>query len=366
MEMTQLLEFDPGLKSRFGTDSSMITFPDYTETEMLSIMRDMASKAKSNPQIAAPRNLTLSDEYCNLSRIIFSEICAQRDPRFGNARFVRNYLNDSVDCLLERLDEEEEIDYHLTAEDIPPRFSKYKPATDKSKPAPLLPATLVKGLISTEPVKELITDRMMRHYTPNFTVYLEASKNGQPYGSGTGTIISKEGHILTCEHVVDGADRIRARVYAPGTIGGDYHWFNCQVLHPTAKDIDMALLKMDGSNFPAATLRPEGAPIDECERILLSGFPLGSQLSNYDAENLRISHFFGNISSIQHRETETVFADITGLQGNSGSPVFSMDDGRVIGVFTGSVTHKSEQLTEENNYFHPIQLFWERFTVDLS
>ena len=128
----------------------------------------------------------------------------------------------------------------------------------------------------------------------------------------------------------------------------------------------MALLKMDGANFPAATLRPEGEPIDECERILLSGFPLGSQLSDYDAENLRISHFFGNISSIQHRETETVFADITGLQGNSGSPVFSMDDGRVIGVFTGSVTHKSEQLTEENNYFHPIRLFWERFTVDLS
>jgi S1-C subfamily serine protease len=279
---------------------------------------------------------------------------------------VRNYLNDSIDVLLERLADVEEIAYHLTQDDIPRRFSRFKPSAATGSSPRRLPAKLVKGFVPTEPIRELITERMMRHYTPTVTVYLEVYQSGQLCGSGTGTIISREGHILTCEHVIDGADRVRARVYAPGTIGGDYHWFECDILHPTAKDIDMALLKMQGSNFTAASLRPEEESIDECERILLTGYPLGSQLSNYDAETLQISHFFGNISSVQYRDTETVFADITGLQGNSGSPVFSMDDGRVVGVFTGSVTHKGEQLTEENNYFHPIRLFWERFTVDLS
>lgn len=357
-EMAQLLNFDSGLNRRFGGESSIIRFMDYTPSELVEIMKDLADGAKNNPQIAAPCNLTLSDEYCDISLGIFKAVCAAKSPDFGNAGFVRNYLNDSVDCLLERLADMESIDYHLTAEDIPERFRALANATR-------LKASVVEAAVDTQPFSGQFTHKLMRNYAATVTVYLVVYKNGQRIGSGSGIIVTREGHILTCAHVVDKADSVRAKVYAPGSIGSDYLWFDCAILHPIAKDVDMALLKMEGCNFNAASIRPADEPLDESEQILLSGFPLGKMLSEDDDEKLRISHFFGGISSFQANNDERVFADITGLHGNSGGPVFSMDDGRVVGLFAGSIA-PGEGSLDENNYFMPIRLFWERFTVDLS
>ena len=39
---------------------------------------------------------------------------------------------------------------------------------------------------------------------------------------------------------------------------------------------------------------------------------------------------------------------------------FTMEDGRIIGVFVGSVAPGGESL-DELNFFHPIRAFWERF-----
>ena len=123
----------------------------------------------------------------------------------------------------------------------------------------------------------------------------------------------------------------------------------------------MALIKMKGENFRYASLRPADENIDLGERIFLPGFPLGNMLSGGNDESLEMSCFAGTVSSKQNGRIENIFADITGLHGNSGSPVFSMKDGRVVGVFTGSVTRKDS--LDENNFFRPIHLFWERFTV---
>ena len=138
---------------------------------------------------------------------------------------------------------------------------------------------------------------------------------------------------------------------------------DCKILSPIASDIDMALLKIDGEGYPAASLRRANEGIDSTERIMLAGYSLGSQLTHGDDLKLRPSYKFGRVSSIQNPPefaVERYYSDITGLHGDSGGPIFSMEDGRLIGVFVGSVTPGKGSL-DELNFFHPIHAFWNRF-----
>ena len=190
-------------------------------------------------------------------------------------------------------------------------------------------------------------------------------------GSGSGTIISADGTILTANHNVENAQtgevarRIRAKLYTPGAVGGDYHWADCQILSDRRKDCDMALLKLSGTNYPAAPLRPEGEPLDNTEEIFMVGYPLGTLLIEHrDATELRYSQSSGRIHSIQEPGgVQRCYADIKGLHGDSGAGVYSKRDGRIIGVFTGSIIPDMKRSPDELNFFYPIKHFWSGFRV---
>lgn len=193
---------------------------------------------------------------------------------------------------------------------------------------------------------------------------LQVWKDGRPRGSATGTIVTSDGLVLTCAHVVSECDRIRARIHCPGAPGGDTHWLETELLEPVCESCDMAMLRILGSNFtPAPMRRPDAAKPRPGERTLLLGYPLGGMLSGNNIEQTRISNFAGGVASIQLvGATERCYIDSTGLHGNSGSPVFSREDGRMIGVFSGSVRRDNDSL-DELNYFYPIHYFWERFAL---
>jgi replication-associated recombination protein RarA len=132
-DMERLFEIDGGLASRFGTTDSKLFFDDYTPQELLSILDDMAGHADSIAQIGSGTPFRLSEKYREYALDIFTAIVAEDNPNFGNARFVRNFLHDSLDELLERIDKEYGdqdclppgvLDY-LTAEDIPAHFRRY-------------------------------------------------------------------------------------------------------------------------------------------------------------------------------------------------------------------------------------------------
>ena len=195
-------------------------------------------------------------------------------------------------------------------------------------------------------------------------VFLETYVEEEKKGEGTGSIVTTSGYVLTCAHVVRNCDRIRARLYTPGMIGGDYRWFECELLDSINEDCDMAIIKLKGDNFRQIPLRPEEMEIGTGEETLLIGYPLGAMLTGNQIDDLAVSSFSGRIASVQTvKDIERFYIDTTGLHGNSGSPVISRKDGRMIGVFSGSVAPHKEGNLDELNYFYPIKYFWEKYII---
>ena len=80
--MTELLDANPGLRSRFP---KTIVFPDYTSDELLTIFTSLGEK---NAYRAGPETLTRVRAYVDAQ---------SRGPSFGNARLVRNLFEAAIE-----------------------------------------------------------------------------------------------------------------------------------------------------------------------------------------------------------------------------------------------------------------------------
>ncbi len=364
--MLHMLKTDQGFASRFGQDDQHILFENYSPQELEQILHHMASRANTIPAIGTDEPLTLSEEFVSGCRGIFRAVVAKGDPTYGNARFVRNLLHDAVNEQLARFERSygsagvpADVRWVLTGEDIPKAMSRM--AAKQQPRLQLKPSDLSTAAVC--PVTDSSYLEACRQLSAS-TVFIQVNKNGQDLGSGSGTILTSSGLVLTCQHVIEGAEEIRVRIHTPGAIGGDYLWVNAQVLDPVRKDCDMALLQLEGKNFPCAGLRPKDEPSVPGERILILGYPLGATLA--DKKDLNISNFDGRIASPQVKDgIERVYIDCKGLHGNSGSPVFD-SRGRVAGVFAGSIVPDKEHSLDELNYFYPIHYFWEHFVKEVN
>ena len=89
------------------------------------------------------------------------------------------------------------------------------------------------------------------------------------------------------------------------------------------------------------------------EEIALYGFPFGQRM-NDDVMNLNISFTKGYISSYQVIKGQPrALLDISAKAGNSGSPVVSCENGKIIGFLSGSILGGNEN-REEVNYMIPV------------
>ena len=144
----------------------------------------------------------------------------------------------------------------------------------------------------------------------------------QPIGLGSGVIVSPEGHILTNNHVVEGAEEIivrlgkNAREYKATKIGSD-------------PESDLAVLKIEGKDLPAITFA-DSENVHVGDVVLAVGNPFGftqsvtmgivSALGRDMRElNLNFQNFIQTDASIN--------------PGNSGGALVDTD-GRLIGVNT--------------------------------
>lgn len=108
-EMTQFLNMNSGLKSRFD---ETINFEDYNADELYRIFVSMAKK----------KEYILEDEAHVAAKALFEKIYATRDQNFGNARTVRRALDRAIKYLSKRTAFEDDLTDEelmtLKAEDI--------------------------------------------------------------------------------------------------------------------------------------------------------------------------------------------------------------------------------------------------------
>jgi serine protease Do len=142
--------------------------------------------------------------------------------------------------------------------------------------------------------------------------------------AGSGFIVSKDGYILTNDHVVDGSDQVTVRLL-------DRREFKAKVVG-TDPGTDLAVLKIDADNLTPAPLGDSDAA-RVGEWVLAVGNPLGENLTFtvtsgiISAKGRTLALPNASDRSIQ----DFIQTDAAINPGNSGGPLVAVD-GTVIGV----------------------------------
>ncbi|MBO4849710.1 MAG: AAA family ATPase [Prevotella sp.] len=91
-EMKHFIESNPGLQSRFN---KYINFPDYTPAELYDIFRLYLKK----------NEYTITKEAANYLMNQLEYVVKNKTRNFGNARYVRNVFEKTIQCQADRLSE---------------------------------------------------------------------------------------------------------------------------------------------------------------------------------------------------------------------------------------------------------------------
>jgi serine protease Do len=143
-------------------------------------------------------------------------------------------------------------------------------------------------------------------------------------GSGSGFVVSKDGYILTNNHVVDGSDQVTVRLL-------DRREFKAKIVG-TDPNTDLAVLKIDAKNLVPAPLGKSSAT-RVGEWVMAVGNPLGDNLTFtvtsgiISAKGRSLALPGQSERSIQ----DFIQTDAAINPGNSGGPLVSVR-GEVIGV----------------------------------
>src|ERR1700722_2311984 len=144
----------------------------------------------------------------------------------------------------------------------------------------------------------------------------------QEVKSGSGFIFHPDGYILTNNHVV--ADSTEQVVVLPN--GNRIP----AKLVATDPKIDLALLKIPGSNFPTLPIG-ESRKISVMDPVLAMGFPM------YSTIGYGVSAYDGKINAVRQSEHAPLFQiDANINPGNSGGPLLN-DRGEVIGIVVSKI-----------------------------
>ena len=138
--------------------------------------------------------------------------------------------------------------------------------------------------------------------------------------SGSGVIVTEDGYIVTCNHVIEGASSISVSLQDGTTYNADIVGFDSRT--------DLAVIKIDGNDLPSAIIGDSNA-YEVGNSVYAIGNPLGEYASTVTD---------GIISGID-RSVEIDGIVMTLMQtnaainpGNSGGGLFSADTGELIGI----------------------------------
>ena len=148
----------------------------------------------------------------------------------------------------------------------------------------------------------------------------QPGQGGQEYKSqslGSGFIISSDGYILTNAHVVSEADEVLVKL-------SDKREFKAKIIG-TDKRTDVALIKIEGTNLPKATIG-DPAALKVGEWVAAIGSPFG-------LENTMTAGIVSAKGRALPQENFVPFiqTDVAINPGNSGGPLYNLR-GEVVGI----------------------------------
>ncbi len=167
-------------------------------------------------------------------------------------------------------------------------------------------------------------EMLKRFFGPNFRNEKEQFGGHLAEGTGSGFVYDDQGHILTNNHVVDGAGKITVTfqdgIEASATVVG------------TDKDTDVAVIKVDNTSYPPLP-RGSSGKLRVGDLVMAVGSPFG----------LSQTVTTGIISATERNDVQInsyesfLQTDAAINPGNSGGPLVNMD-GQVVGINSAIVT----------------------------
>ena len=135
-------------------------------------------------------------------------------------------------------------------------------------------------------------------------------------GSGSAFVVHADGYLITCNHVVEKADKIAVKLagkeYVAEVVSRD-------------TDADLAVLKIPANGLPTVPLG-DSDKVELAQDVRAVGYPLSDLLGS----SIKMSR--GTISGFVERESQKLFqVDAPINPGNSGGPLVN-ERGEVIGV----------------------------------
>ena len=155
----------------------------------------------------------------------------------------------------------------------------------------------------------------------------EIPKNRREQSLGSGVIVSPEGYVLTNNHVVDGATDVKVTL-------SDKRELKAQIVGTDPKT-DVAVLKLEGSNFPAITLG-DSSKVQVGDYALAIGDPFG--VGQTVTMGIVSAKGRGNLGIEDYEDFIQTDAPIN--PGNSGGALVN-DRGELVGINTAILSHGS-------------------------
>ena len=157
----------------------------------------------------------------------------------------------------------------------------------------------------------------LKEYDPAHPRIDDAKKDSTPTSTGTGFVVSRQGHVLTNHHVVEECTTIRVTT--------EGYKKELTVIGADAEN-DLVVLKLSAPAPSVARFR-EGRNIRSGDGVVVVGFPLHGLLAT--EANVTI----GTVSALAGIGNNTRFIQITApvQPGNSGGPLLDQS-GNVVGV----------------------------------
>lgn len=176
------------------------------------------------------------------------------------------------------------------------------------------------------------------------TVLVEVRLGGRLRGAGTGAVISGDGLVLTCAHVVEALQPQRVGLYEYTVVTSDGSRHKAKLLGRASAN-DIALLSIGGKDRPHYTLDPDRTP-EVGEQVLAVGFPMGNlgrwEQSDESGGMPHPSLQLGRVISGSEEFVvmvqggakyypRAIVTDTPVFMGNSGGPLVN-EDGRLLGL----------------------------------